>query len=277
MQFGKQIFVIVLALFLAACTSAPAASTSAVASSNTAAPLNTEAAATSVPTEPLVPTLTPTAEGLSLEVLEYYRWTDDNGNPLVNFLVRNPYDFPVKVYDPRVRLLDSTGEIVHRSGDVFFNFALDIGWGRILPGETIAGQICVCLGGGVMEIPDWETFEFVLDIEETEPVAYTTDLEINLGKLIYNDGNSFHAIGTLRNTSDQPLRLAFARLIVRTADGRFVGFGIAGVKGDFFDGRYADIEPGDSFDITVPVYLDSALAGESFVVDVSAIGMVANE
>jgi hypothetical protein len=65
------------------------------------------------------------------------------------------------------------------------------------------------------------------------------------------------------------------RAIIRDSSGQFVGFGIAGVKGDFVDGSLVPIQPGESFDFTLPAYLNPELAEESLQVEVSAIGMVA--
>lgn len=263
---------IVLLAALAACSSPPPAATQAAPPTNTATPLPAATA-----TEPPTPTFTPSPVPFQLEVLEFHRWTDVNGNALVEALVRNPYDFAVQVFDPKVALLNSAGEIVHRSSDVFFNVAADIGWGLILPDETVTANFCACAGYGITEVPEWESFQFVLDIEETEHAAYTTDLDVTLGSFKYSDRNSYYAQGTVTNTSGQPLRLAFVRVILRDANGAFIGGGIAGVIGDFVDGRYVSIEHGDSLDFTLPAYLDSALANERFQVEVSAIGVVAKE
>ncbi len=260
---------ILMAIALASCAPA-SAQTSPV---DTQVPVETatvvtipEPTATSAPTEP----------ALALDVLESYRWTDPNGYDLVEALVRNPYDYDVQVYDPRVRLIDASGEIVHRSGDVFFNIASDIGWARILAGETVSVQFCACPGNGVSVVPEWETFEFVLDIEEADPVAYTTDLEVSLRPFkLSNTGNSIQAQGTLRNTSGEPLRQAFVRVFLRDADGRYVGFGIAGVIGDFIDGRYTNIEPGDTMDFVLPAFIDSAIDVGSLQVEVVAVGVIA--
>lgn len=207
-------------------------------------------------------------------MLESYEWIDPNGYNLVEALVRNPYDYDVQVYDPRVRLIDASGEIVHRTGDVFFNIAADIGWGRILAGETVSVQFCACPGFGVSVVPEWETFEFVIDIEEADPVAHTTDLEVSM-QSFRDTGITVQAQGTLRNTSEEPLRMAFVRVFLRDAEGQYVGFGIAGVIGDFIDGRYTNIEPGDTMEFVLPAFIDSAISVDELQVEVVAIGVIA--
>lgn len=227
------------------------------------------------PTESPSPALTPTPEGLQLEILEWYQWSPppafegDTPETYVEVLVRNPYDYPVKVFDPKVRLLDRAGEIVQRSGDVFFNIAEDIGWGQILPGETVSVRFYASA------TPEWETFEFAIDLEEARPVAYTADLQIGMGNFIDGGNGSLYAQGTVSNTSDEDLRFIFVRAIVRDPAGRYVGMGITGVKGDFVDGRFTDLEPGQSFDLTLPVYLDPALANEPLRYEFSTIGLLA--
>jgi hypothetical protein len=124
-------------------------------------------------------------------------------------------------------------------------------------------------------VPEWETFEFVLDIGEADPVAYTTALDISMQKF-KKAVNTIQSQGTLRNTSGEPLRMAFVRVILRDASGQYVGFGIAGVIGNFIDGRYTNIEPGESMDFVLPAFIDPAINIDSLDVEVIAIGVISN-
>ena len=264
-----------LLIFIAACSApAPAATNTAIAP----APVTEAPAASATPAPEASPSPTP---GLQLEIVEWYRWVDppefdgDVETLNVEFLVRNPYDFPVQVFESHIRLVNNAGEIVLRTGDVFLNVAEDIGWGIILPGETVAGEFYALPGFGENAIPEWETLELAFDIEEVAPVTYTSDLDVNLGNFVHREDNSFQAQGSVTNVSDQPLRLIFMRAIIRDSSGQFVGFGIAGVKGDFVDGSLVPIQPGESFDFTLPAYLNPELAEESLQIEVSAIGMIA--
>jgi hypothetical protein len=251
------------------------------------APTNTAIAPVPATESPVAPATTaPEASpsptpGLQLEIVEWYRWgipsafEGDTEQQNVEFLVRNPYDFPIQVFDPHIRLVNNAGEIVLRTGDVFLNVAEDIGWGMILPGETVAGEFYITPALGESTIPEWERFELAFDIEEVAPVAYTTDLDVSMGNFVHTERSSFNAQGNVTNVSGQPLRFAFMRAIIRDSSGQFVGFGIAGVKGDFVDGSLVPIQPGESFDFTLPVYLNPELAEESLQVEVSSIGMIA--
>jgi hypothetical protein len=261
-------------ILIAACSApAPTATNTAIA----AAPA-TEAPAASATTAPEAsPSPTP---GLQLEIIEWYRWVtppafDGDLETLnVEFLVRNPYDFPIQVFDAHIRLLNSAGEVVLRTGDVFLNVAEDIGWGIILPGETVAGDFYALPGFGESAVPEWERFELAFDMEEVTTIAYTSDLDVSMGNLVHSDDSSFGAQGSVTNVSDQPLRLIFTRAIIRDSSGQFVGFGIAGVKGDFVDGGLVPIQPGESFEFTMPAYLNPELTEESLQVEIAAIGMI---
>ena len=275
-KIRKFAIALFLLTFISACsTPAPAATNTAIAT----APATKPPAATATSAPEASPSPSP---GLQLEILEWYRWAtpsafDGDFETLnVNFLIRNPYDFPIQVFDPHIRLINGTGEVVLRTGDVFLNVAEDIGWGMILPGETVAGNFYATPAFGESAVPEWERFELAFDTEEVAPVAYTSDLDVNMGNFVHTNDSSFNAQGSVTNVSDQPLRLIFMRAIIRDSSGQFVGFGIAGVKGDFVDGSLVPIQPGESFDFTMPAFLNPELAEEVLQYEISAIGIIAN-
>src|SRR3990172_1495020 len=111
----------VLLLMLASCSSA--ASGSEAESADLATPTEATSANTQTAVEtgtPAGPAATQTAISLELEVVESYSWTDERGFSWVEALVRNPYEYPVEIYEPTVRLLDSAGEIVVRIDEVYY-------------------------------------------------------------------------------------------------------------------------------------------------------------
>lgn len=217
---------------------------------------------TSAPSEPS-PTATETTP--QLEVVEWYRWSPppafegDTPNTYVEVLVRNPYDYPVNVYEPAVQFLNA-GEVVLRTRDIDLYLFSDVGWNMILPGETVPGRICACLSGIVPEIPDWDSFTISADLEEATPIPFTIDLDISTGAFTYREDGAFSAQGTVTNTSGQPLKVILLRVIARNANGGYVRSGSIGVIGDFFDGQYQSLEPGGSYKFTISAFVDPFLS-----------------
>jgi hypothetical protein len=65
---------------------------------------------------------------------------------------------------------------------------------------------------------------------------------------------------------------------VRDASGHFVGSGLIGVIGDFFDGVYHSLEPGGTFEIEyLPAYVSPALGSEDLQFEVTGFGIIATE
>lgn len=220
-------------ILIAACSApAPAATNTTIAP----APA-TEAPAASATTAPEAsPAATETAP--QLEIVEWYVWTsvpEFEGNTpttYIEVLVRNPYDYPVKVFEPSVQFLNG-GEIVMRTRDINLYLFADAGWNMILPGETVPGQVIAWPNRFVAEQPEWDSFTISADIEEATPIAYTTELQINTGSFISRDDSpsgfrTYYTNGTVTNTSGQPLKTILLRSIVRDASGHFVGSGLIG-------------------------------------------------
>ena len=280
-KLRKFAIALLFLILIAACSApAPTATNTAIA----AAPATEAPAASATPEPSPSPTSSP-----QLEVLEWYRWTNpaqpdlDVDSAFVAFLVRNPYDFPVAIYHPSIRLINSAGEIVLRTSDVDFFIFADAGWNQMLPEETVPAFFCACQSGLISEIPEWETFELVADVEEATPIAYTTELEISTGNFEHRstgfagDENYFDAQGVVKNTSGQPLKTILLRVTARDQNGHYVGAGIIGVIGDFFDGKYESLEPGTSYDFGISAYLDPALADQPLEFEVTGFGVVAKK
>jgi hypothetical protein len=257
------------------------------------APIATESSLpTSAPLEILSPTDTASAQpsptttesSPQLEIIEWYLWTEEpevEGNTpytFVEVLVRNPHDYPVNVYEPAVQFLNS-GEIVMRTRDIELYLFADAGWNMILPGETVPGQIIAWPNRFVAELPEWDSFTISADIEAATPIAYTTDLDINMGAFTYKEGANypaFSAQGTVTNTSGQPLKTILLRVIARDSSGAFVGSGLIGVIGHFFDGNYQNLEPGGTFEVEVlPAYVDPVRSAEALDFEVTGFGIIA--
>jgi hypothetical protein len=289
-KFATLVFVV--SLILSSCASPAPTQTQPPAEPPTDTVTPTETAS-------LTPAPTSTEVPLQLEVVEWYRWSKQIGSEddprevhYGEFLVRNPYDFAVKVNDLRVNLVNSKGEIVHRTRSVFLYIASSIGWETILPGETVAGRFCGCLELGVIEIPEWESFELTANLEETTPIDFTTDLSITLSDAgQYFGGNLFQVTGSVENTSDQPVTWIYVRLIVRDRDGNFVGSGTsASVFQDIEylsepssafalieDGRLVNTEPGDYLNFYAEAHLNDTLNNVVLKTELTAIGIVAKE
>lgn len=250
----------------------------------------TQVAQAATPSTPATSEPSPTATEVTpqLEVVEWYLWTElpefEGDVPLtfIEVLVRNPYDYPVNVYEPAVQFLNA-GEVVLRTRDIHLYLYADAGWNMILPGETVPGQIIAWPNRFISEKPEWDSFTISADIEEATPIPYTTDLDITTGSFTYREDSLYsvsvstlYTNGTVTNTSGQPLKTILLRSIVRDASGHFVGSGLIGVIGDFFDGKYQNLEPGGIFEIQyLPAYVNPALSSEPLQFEVTGFGIIA--
>lgn len=271
-KFAAAVFVI--SLFLSACSSPSV--TTAVADRPTLT------ATQPIPSpESLTPSLSPTATEAApaLEVVEWHAWAPTPAyegsipDTFVQILVHNPYDYPVKVFGLAAQLV-SGGEIVHQTRDVDLYLFADVGWNMILPGESVPGQLCVCLGYGITESPEWDTITLSADVEQADTIPYTTELDIHTGSFTRNSKGTFVAQGTVTNLSGQPLRVILMRVIARDASGQFMGSGFIGVIGDFFDGKYQSLEAGSRHEFPISVFSNPNLPdGMNF--EVTGFGVLA--
>ena len=144
-------------------------------------------------------------------------WTDEEGHFFADALVRNPYDFPVSEYESFITYYDSEGEVLLEG--VYFD-TLDGGLGQILPGETVPASNCLWCSN--YEEPDWDSYEIVIRVKEEAPIAYSTDIEVVVGRFDSVGGDYFELAAKLENTGDQTLNTVFVSLVVRDQDGNFV-------------------------------------------------------
>ncbi len=266
-QIAAAVFLI--SLFSSACSPAPVTTTPDRPTLTATQPAPTLEAATAAPTP------TATQAPPALEVVEWHAWPPASEGSTPNYieiLVRNPYDYPVKVYGLVAQLVNG-GEIVHQTPDVNLYLFADVGWNIILPGETVPGQLCICLGYQV-DMPEWDSVALAGDVEQTEPIPYTTELDIRTGSFSRNGKGTFVAQGNVTNMSGQPLRVILMRVIARDASGHFMGSGFIGVIGDYIGGRYESLEAGSRHDFPISVFSNSKLPdGMNF--EVTGFGILA--
>lgn len=234
----------------------------------------------SATTTPLPP---PTATEASpqLEVVEWYRWSPapafegDVPNVYVEVLVRNPYAYPVNVYEPAVQFFNG-GEVVHQTRDIDLYLYADVGWNMILPGEGVPGRICACAGFGVMQVPEWDSFAVSAELKEATAIPYTTELDISMGAFRPTDSGSFFARGHVTNSSGQPLKVILLRAIARDGEGHFVGSGLIGVIGDFIEGKYESLAVGSQHEFSISVFMDPFFSN-TLNFEVTGFGILAKE
>jgi hypothetical protein len=267
-----------LLLLVASACSAPAAEPTSTQTLEAAT-----SAATLGPSVTPEPTQTPTEATLQLEVVESYQWQQyytDGITPFAQYIaaiVRNPFDFAVDITGlPTALLFDSTGESVLRTeGAIVFDGNV-LGLDQILPGESIGIVICACHGRTTVE---FETWQLDFDLKEITPIPVSTDFDVSLDGFEFSNqfgiADAIH--GTLRYTGDQPLRGIIVKIFLRDADGKLVAVGALPLLGDRIQGGYANIQPGDTFDLSQGVFVDAALKGQTLIPEVSAIGIVAEQ
>lgn len=271
----KFAVVLLTSLILFACNSAaPVADIPTMA---------TEPPATLEPSTTPEPSLTATEAALQLEVVDSYQWDySASGDP--NFAttyiaarVRNPYDFAVDIHGlATVLLLDSAGETALRTeGATTFEGSF-LGLEQIMPGETIGILFCACYGSRTVE---WETWKLDFDLREIEPIPVSRDVDINVDGFVFSNqfGIADAVHGTLRYTGDQPLRGIWVRYFVYDEAGKFVSAGALALLGDRIQGGYANINTGDTFDLLQGIIVDQSLSDQNLRVEVTAIGIIADQ
>jgi hypothetical protein len=227
------------------------------------------------------PSPTPKEPVLDLEVLEWavYPYANladpQNTDTRVEILVRNPNEFPVQVHldEVELRLLTTAGEIAYTNANPTFYI-----WGGswILGGETVPVSACICFQTDGVEKQDWESLELVVPLEAATSIAYTTDVDVNVGEFFsieqaHLGSDVLGAEINLVNTSDQILRSFEVRVIARDASGKYVG---VATSGSFVEQSVpGDIGPGASVGgivVSEIDYVDGPL-----VYEVTAIGIPA--
>jgi hypothetical protein len=217
------IMLLLMSLTVSAC-GAPAATeavTQVVASPTVELNVGT---ATAIPTAIPISSPTATTAPLQLEVLQSQTWTDRDGNVRANFLLRNPYDFPVAPrFRARANLLNSAGEFI-RDQQLYFLDGISGGHGFLLPGETVAANACfTCEREPLTE--EWASVEFRSNIEDaSESWDYVTEVEATIGNVSFEiDSPIFDISGTVKNNSDSMLNRISARIFVFDQEGNLVG------------------------------------------------------
>jgi hypothetical protein len=237
-------------------------------------------------TQTPLPSLTPTADLLDLEILEWaiYPYANladpQNTDTRVEILIRNPNDFPVRVNLDQVelKLLNASGEIVYTNPNPAF-IIWEGSW--ILGGESVPMTACACFDTDGVAKQAWESLELVAPLEAATGIAYTTEVDVNLGEFFsleeaHLGSDMLGAELTLVNTSGQVLKSFEVRVIARDASGKYVG---AAIYGSFVDrddsGAIASIEPGATgggIVVSEIDYVDVPLTYEAI-----AIGILADE
>jgi hypothetical protein len=227
------------------------------------------------------PSPTPKETVLDLEVLEWAvypyanRADPQNTDTRLEILARNPNEFPVQVNRDEVelRLLNAAGEIAYTNANPRF-YIWEGSW--ILGGETVPISACVCFETDGVEKQEWESLELVIPLEAATSIAYTTDVDVNVGEFFslqeaHLGGDVLGAEINLVNTSDQILKSFEVRMSARDASGKYVGVAI---YGSFVEQSIpGDIEPGASAGgivVSEIDYVDGPL-----VYEVTAIGIPA--
>ena len=251
-------------------TLAPTASTSAEAATETLAPT-----ATAGPE----PSPTPKETVLDLEVLEWavYPYANladpQNTDTRLEILVRNPNEFPVRVNmdEVELRLLTAAGEIAYTNANPKF-YIWEGSW--ILGGEIVPISACICFETDSVEKQEWESLELRAPLEAATGIAYTTDVDVNVGEFFsleeaHLGGDVLGAEIELVNTSDQILTSFQVRVIARDTSGKYVGVAI---YGSFVEQSVpGDIEPGASAGGILVSQID--YVDEPLVYEVTAIGI----
>jgi hypothetical protein len=180
----------------------------------------TLATATARPTAVPQPTVAP----LRLEVVQSQIWTDRQGNVRVNFLLRNPYDFPVAPGSgARAVLRTSAGDLV-RDKELYFLDGISGGGGFFLPGETIAANACFTCEAAPLSA-EWSTVELLSSVNEpTDIWEYVTEVEVK-DVVVSFDGDSplFDIDGTVTNNSATAVQRISVRVNVFDEAGKLVG------------------------------------------------------
>jgi hypothetical protein len=267
------------ALTFSAC-SAPAASTT----ENQAQTSNSTEVAV-IPTDtdrpPATPTLSP-----RLEVVESFPWIDQLGLYRVDVLAHNPFDYPVYVTLGQAILHESSGESLVVTDFYLGDGSVMGGLGIILPGDTIPASACfTCLGTNAGILPGlgdtWaDTLTTVFKVTPTDPIAYSTEFEVEAGTFINEAYDSYALNGTVTYRGVEPLGSAFVRVIVYDRDGNYIGWGEADVFGEFYYdeegfGDFKSIETGTTLPFSALVSFPKSEGPLEY--DITVIGVVAQQ
>lgn len=239
---------------------------------------------TSTPEPSDTPTPSPTATqpGLQLELVAWHRIQDDRYESLpypslIYVLLRNPYTFPVEVRGtPKARVLARDGALASACTgvDVFDGSAM--GFGQVPPGETVGLYFRDCTDA--RGFPEWDTLTLVMDLEQSEPVAISTDFELTpsiVQQGVYAGVTEFSVVFSGAYIGRPPLRAIAVRLTVRDSNGNYLGSSEAGVLGDLIPGGYANIERGHRFRSGMRIVLDPAFLNEPLKYELVPIGILA--
>jgi hypothetical protein len=223
---GFAMMILVISLAVLACGASAPAEAVAQVQLNTMTPSPEAATATppAVPTEILLPSPSPTTAQLRLEIVKSQAWADRDGNVRVNFLLRNPYDFPIAPeFGASANLVNSAGQSV-RAQELYFLDGISGGSGFILPGETIAANACfTCEKTPLTE--EWSSVEIASGIEDATGIwNYSTDVGVKVGDVSFDsDSSIFWVKGKVKNNSDKTLSRISARVFVYDEEGNLVG------------------------------------------------------
>jgi hypothetical protein len=167
------------------------------------------------------------------------------------------------------------GESVYRSRGADVLDGSLMGLGRILPGETIGIYFCACGTVASVVVPPWESFQLDVDLRQATPETVSTDFRLTPANVF--QGESFGVAFTGVYTGAQPLRGIAVRMTVRDPDGNYLGSGEVGILGDPTTGGYESIQPGDSFDYTVSIFLDPTWEDQALDYELLAVGPLAEQ
>ena len=240
-------------------------------------------------TEALTPSATPSPEAsttpkrtvLDLEVVEWavYPYANladpQNTDTRLEILVRNPNEFPVQVNvgEVELRLLTAAGEVAYTNANPKF-YIWEGSW--IREGETVPVSACICFQTDGVEKQEWKSLELVGPLEAATSIAYTTDVEVNVGEFFslqeaHLGGDVLGAEINLVNTSDQILESFEVRVIARDASGKYVG---VATFGSFVEQSVpGDIVPGASTGgivVSEIDYVDGPLVYEATAIGIPA-------
>ena len=224
------------------------------------------------------PSLTPTAALLQLEVVEWAKWEDVPGYANVEVLLRNPNNVPVKINRTEASMVNSAGEIVLTTEDVEYYLWADQGWGLILPGETVPATIHAYPANTGEVVPEWKTFRLDFDLEEANPIPYSLDIKVSLGKFGTALDYDYGAPLDITNTSGQTLTRVLFLFTARDTNGTYLGVDnyVTFGKWDDAGNPISRMEPGQtSHTIFVPILDRVPLPSIHY--KITAIGLLAQE
>jgi hypothetical protein len=157
-------------------------------------------------------------------VLQAQTWADRDGHVRVNFLLHNPYEFPVAPsYAAHAGLRNSAGDVI-RDRELYFLDGISGGSGFMLPGETVAANACFTCEATPLSSA-WASVEFLAGlVDATGRWNYSTDVEASVGGVSFEgDSPLFDIAGSVTNNSDTALDRISVRVFVFDQAGTLVG------------------------------------------------------